>query len=163
MTQYYLTDEDRRLLNKLLEEAKIKDERRPADEEELNWAQETYVAKTTESIAGISGDAVSSGVCDIYRITTDDTLVQLHSDLWHEVYNLSTGEIASGVYVVISRDKFGKWVIGAGLGEFEEWTFVTDVQLSGMNFQKKTFTCYVYNPDGNVESGWITWHTGTEC
>lgn len=38
--------------------------------------------------------------------------------------------------------------------DFTEVTLVTDVQFNGTNFQKKTLTCKVYNPDENSVSEW---------
>lgn len=47
--------------------------------------------------------------------------------------------------------------------DLDEITFMTNVQVSGTTLQKKTRKIIAYNPDGNDESDWSTWHTGTEC
>jgi len=121
MAQYFLSEDDRQVINQLLARTKLPTPRRPQQNEPPLQPADVCIAKATEDIAGLEkvvGTAdpeITAGTCNIYRIQDvegTDTLVQLYSELSHKVYNLNSTTITEDQYFVVTKDNFGKWVSG---------------------------------------------------
>ena len=138
MPNYYLTENDRRLLDALLKESRVKDSRRPVEQTSISAAPDVYIAKATEAIDAITVvdgdlDQVDSGICDIYRINSDDELIQLYSDLERKVYNTTGSAIVSGQYLNIVRNKYGKWTPIVATG-YDRISGQATAEVTGSNF-----------------------------
>lgn len=133
---YLLSAADRDLLQELLrDKSRNKKEmvRGNQIEPAVSQAPEVYVARTGETgIAALTDEAgTGSGThagydrpgvadCDIYRLFTIDGINQLEpvEGLSREVFNLSLTAIDPNTWILVARDKFGRWytilgVIGA--------------------------------------------------
>lgn len=126
---YLLSEADVAKLRMLLDrEAKRKrrgEPRQPSEDEGFP-APDTYIAKTPEggipglslhstgtSLADRSDDEPGHAECDIYRIVIEDMAATLRP-IPHQTrlaFNLSLDDIPGDVWVTISRDKFGFWVV----------------------------------------------------
>lgn len=94
------------------------------EEHSHHQAPETYIAMPVDGIPALqhtgtgtgtgvfSGDVPGKAVCDVYRISGADDSLQLLA-IHQTVYNLSETEVRPG-WVVISRDKLGKWLAIVG-------------------------------------------------
>lgn len=85
-------------------------------------ASDVYIAKPTD-VDGIPALTLGTGAnpdipgyadCDIYTILIDDVsgnpeLIQL-GNVTQRVYNISTSVITQDEWIIIQRDKFGRWV-----------------------------------------------------
>ena len=123
-TAYVLSEADVILLRELAQERRkhITPTLRPRLPESDPTAPETYIARTPA--AGIEALQEATGVstldtpgwasCDIYRIIGEGDDARLHevgAGLSKIVYNLSHERIGGRRWTVVSRDKFGRWII----------------------------------------------------
>ncbi len=176
MPMHFLTDEEVSLVQWAINEARRRKLAEDAGEEPDIQTGDTYIALTPA--AGIpalyeasgsgsgsspmgTGDTPGSAVCQIYQIVNGKTQL-LPSLLSKTVYNLSPTSIAGFTYIVVSRDKFGRWVVGmlstpSFLGHATQYIaqnssgVVTDV--NGTSYT-------VYAPFGSVNHGvsvWVEW------
>lgn len=140
MPLYFLTEQDRRLIQSLLEEKRRASKSQARAAAETLWrdaqAPEVYIAKpvSEDGIPGLtpaagtgSGDFAEpgEGPCDIYQIlqgpaqTGTGDAPQLHPVGIHEktVYNLQSGALPQD-WMPVWKTKFGKW-LGLGTPEAE--------------------------------------------
>ena len=118
-----LSDDDLRILQGIIDREKRQIVNSPPmhvterwDSGEDHQAPETYVAypKTSAGIPARSGDEPGEAECDIYAIYgSPPTLVAVGRS--QTVYNLQTS-VLDQVYIPISRDKYGKWLVLVGGG-----------------------------------------------
>lgn len=81
---------------------------------EEHQAPETYIAKTpSEGISALVGDVPGYADCDIWRIIGESGTPVLRKlgALFHRVYNIEEVHIEGGIWVPITRDKAGSWLI----------------------------------------------------
>lgn len=121
---YVLSEADVILLRELAQERRkqVTGLLRPRMPEPDPTAPETYIARTPAT--GIEALQEATGVstldtpgwasCDIYRIIGEGDDARLHevgAGLSKIVYNLSHERIGGRRWAVVSRDKFGRWII----------------------------------------------------
>lgn len=117
-----------RVKNGTLNTGKTSDYKTDVEEQQ---APEVYIALTPEGgIPGLEGTGTGTGSlgadgtlypgranCQLYEIISDDDsqdpyLAEVF-DSYQEVYNLSVTAVEAGSFLVVARDKFGKWHIVA--------------------------------------------------
>ena len=78
-----------------------------------SMAPECYVALTPAGgIPARSGTTLGTATCAIYEMRTVSSVVTLVDLTFTEtVYNLSSVAADPSIYIVISREKFGYWVV----------------------------------------------------
>lgn len=119
-TSYVLSESDRDKFARLwLEHAHAlpqpKQDRGHFPDHEEHQAPEVYVAKTPPGgIAGRTGVVPASAECDIYQLIVSDLTIT--TGLTQPVYNLATDSIDGDSFVVIARDKYGRWYVTGGTG-----------------------------------------------
>lgn len=119
---------------------------------------ENYVALTPSGgIPARSGTALGTAVCVMYAVAPDGTLSATSFEA--TICNLNEVALPASSYVVVHGVYGGGYV--AVMGPLSLQTHVTDVQVSGVELQKKTREEYVMA--SGAESGWTTWHTGEAC
>ncbi len=82
-------------------------------------APEEYLAVTQETMAAAEDcdTGFDSATCAVYRLIDGD--LEAVDGLEITAYNLLSEEIAAGTLVLISRDKFGTWLVSTVYGECE--------------------------------------------
>lgn len=114
---YYLSDADRKLLQKLLDQFRARGVSSSKPNPQLH-SPEVYVAKLETGLPAMSGVVPGSGTCDLYRLVGHEAEVTLET-LYHDcpVYNITSVAIAVG-WAIVVRDKFGHWfpVIASSAG-----------------------------------------------
>lgn len=127
-----LTEQDFSILRQVIHEFRSKRINTPLHSQEQydHQAPETYVAVALHDIPAVidsvsstgtgsgtvaEGDVAGKGNCRLFRIMgSDDTLDRLPVTV--QAFNISGTFIASGQLIILSRDKFGKWLILNGGG-----------------------------------------------
>lgn len=160
---YYLTEEDlvkiRQIAEQVLGTRKNSPSRYRLGEEE-SQSPEVYVALTpmggipaltpnTEAGTGTgSGDFDEPGFanCDIYKLVDRGNPELLYSGFNRRIYNLSSSIIPEDTWIIVARDKFGRWyIVNANSSSF-----------SLPDGSANQFLCTEY--DGNT----VVWKGGTE-
>lgn len=121
MGQFYLSDEDRQLVQELISLHRRDTgprllHRIPEDDFPSSDCYAAYPQETS-GIPARSGNEPGSAVCNIYRIVDSGgapTLVAIEG-FEKTVLNLSS-EALSQAYLLINKDKRGQWIAGTGGG-----------------------------------------------
>lgn len=130
--QYYLTEADRDAVAELLRFYRNYKRNRPIFDftDNSGTYAETYIGKTNEIIAGItesagtSGDPAlpSYGNCTVYAIqntTGTDSLFSSGKTIIG--YNISSITIPAETWIVLTKTKYGQWlIIKSGVSEIED-------------------------------------------
>lgn len=81
-------------------------------------APETYLAKAPpEGIDGrTEADPPVAGYaeCELYRINNDNEIVPIElagDPITQGIYNISRGAVAGDAFILVTRDKYGSWVV----------------------------------------------------
>lgn len=161
MGMFHLNDNDLAILQKVLNDAKGQREEPPRQGTlDQSWnagedhqAPEVYIAKpqtsdgipkllptdgttgTSEDIAGNPDfDEPGQAVCDIYRITQNDTTgdpeLKPISGLVRTVYNIQLGDVAQE-WITVARTKFGKWLSLSPGSITVEWAILNETLNEG--------------------------------
>ena len=183
---YVLSEDDKKalsILNQLVKQGKLNItrgyEHGKVDHEE-HQAPEIYVAKTPSAgIPAITQTNPGKADCEIYRLIPaigSDGEADLEEVPNHEktVYNISGIDIEGDVYVLVSKEKYGSWVVGppgdagfwgrithktpGGGGEYTRYQFTRvhdsvdpraitwlDGELTGIAFEVNNIDLPVYN------------------
>lgn len=112
-----------------------KNDRQAFPDHEEHQAPEVYVARippggisalsvgantgTGTGTPATSDDVPGSTLCPIYQLITDGGIRLISIGVSYQVYNLSIEPVKAGRWVLISRDKYGKWFITGTVGEEE--------------------------------------------
>jgi len=120
---FYLTEKDRNTIKQFLDIQKRQNSftRSVAPDNHLQGTTEVYIAKANGSIPAVTETATGTGtdysphslLCNIYLIEMDTGLLKPVSDIAYPVYNLGGSTVSAG-WVLIHREKYGKWVCGLG-------------------------------------------------
>lgn len=145
----FLTDSDLAVIRSLVEQSRSMVQNttnRPAVEELDYPSTDCYVAKAVDGIPGLlkelnpagtgtaagnQGDMPGEADCDIYHmidVSGVPTLIDM--DFQKTVYNLSDDDVAAGEWVVVVKDKSGRWLAVQPAGATEtKWVKVLCILL----------------------------------
>ncbi len=132
--QYYLTESDLSTLKEMFKWWSTIRRRvfQPVNLAEENGAPEVYLALTTVEIAALDrgadigtgtgatfDDIISYGTAQVYQITEDGVPYAV-TDRIPTIYSLYPVAIPLGTWCIITRDKFGKWIISTAFFDVNE-------------------------------------------
>jgi hypothetical protein len=97
-----------RTVGKLRENSQIRDQ---SDSHRVS--PDVYIARARGVITAATSATPGTGIADIYYLnpSTGDLVQQ---GLYQTVYNIAPIEIADSTYVLVAKDKFGKWIVVRG-------------------------------------------------
>lgn len=115
-----LTSEEWRLLKQVMDWVRKQPQNRPDDEQTpvLGQSMETYIAIATSGIPALnkmgtgtfSDDVPGSGYVQVYQIASGPVMSPV-AGFNPLVYNMSSSAVASGDWIIITRDAFGNFLV----------------------------------------------------
>lgn len=121
---YVINERDKKLLQEVIDRKQkesLSTVNRPRVDDIPEMSPEVYIAISppggipSMSGLGTSIATMGSAVCSVYQ-TLNDGIIEPAGGLYFDVYNLSPSAIQGStiddpVYVLIAREKFGKWIV----------------------------------------------------
>lgn len=159
-TGYILSQADREALMRLFRRfglLRTNTENRPHVESDVPPAPEIYVARTPAggipaivegtSITGTgtpATDTPGGADCDIYRVTLHGDVPELEQvpGLSRRVYNVAADLVMGDHWIVITREKFGQWVVSGAGGGGSQSTVRKLVRLTDKTYTVGQFIRY---------------------